>query len=240
MKLFLIRYIKMAFIYLRLHVIFSPLATFFLNLYCLTKFSSWVSGNRKKAPNDFPTKWDYNKRFGLYKSIIEQEGLGDQPINYMEFGVAQGYSFKWFLKELIHPQSRFYGFDTFTGLPEDFGPLKKGHFNSNTQPPEIDDRRGEFFQGLFQQTLPGFLPRLDRSKRNVIMMDADLYSATLYTLTTLAPFLKQGDIIFFDEFAVPTHEFKALMDFQQAYYVNLQFLGASNNFYFSAFKVVGY
>ena len=240
MKLFLVRYIKMSFVYLRLHVIFNPLASLFLNLYCLTKFSHWASRNRNNGFTDFPSKWDYNKRFGLYKKIIEQEGLSGEPVNYLEFGVAQGYSFKWFLKELTHPQSRFYGFDTFTGLPEDFGPLKKGYFNNNTHPPEIDDQRGAFFQGLFQQTLPKFLPHLDNSRRNVIMMDADLYSATLYTLTTLAPFLKKGDLIFFDEFAVPTHEFRALADFEQAYYVNLQFIGAANNFYFSAFKVVGY
>ena len=31
-------------------------------------------------------------------------------------------------------------------------------------------------------------------------MDADLYSATLFTLTSFAPFLKKGDIILFDEF----------------------------------------
>jgi O-methyltransferase len=202
--------------------------------------SAWVAKNRKLAENDFPSKWNYNKRFDLYKRIVEKEGIATQPINYLEFGVASGYSFKWFLKENVHPSSRFYGFDTFTGLPEDFGPLKKGHFNSNTLPPEINDTRGEFFQGLFQQTLPKFLPRLDNSRRNVIMMDADLYSATLFTLSTLAPFLKEGDLIFFDEFAVPTHEFKALDEFQQAFYINLEFIGAASNFYFTAFKVTGY
>jgi hypothetical protein len=70
-------------------------------------------------------------------------------------------------------------------------------FNTNTQPPSIDDKRVKFYQGLFQQTLPGFLTELDNSRRNIIMMDADLYSATLYVLTSLAPFLKKDDIIFF-------------------------------------------
>jgi hypothetical protein len=71
------------------------------------------------------------------------------------------------------------------------------------------------------------------------MMDADLYSATLYVLTTLAPFLKKGDIIFFDEFVVPTHEFKAYLDFIQSFYLNLELIGAANNYYFAAFKVTG-
>ncbi|MDE3124774.1 MAG: hypothetical protein KGK14_04610, partial [Bacteroidota bacterium] len=77
----------------------------------------------------------------------------------------------------------------------------------------------------------------DGSKRNVLMMDADLFSATLYALTALAPYLKKGDIIFFDEFVVPTHEFKAYQDFIQSYYCNLQLIAAANNYYFVAFKV---
>jgi hypothetical protein len=70
------------------------------------------------------------------------------------------------------------------------------------------------------------------------MMDADLWSATLYVLTSFAPFLKKGDIVFFDEFVVPTHEFKAFLDFTQSYYLNLQLIAAANNYYFVAFKVV--
>ena len=197
MKLFLIRYTKIAFVYLRLHKILNPFARFFLNLYCLTRFSSWVNQNKKKAKHDFPSKWDYEKRFGLYERIMIEEQLLSSPINYLEFGVAQGFSFKWFMDKNTDSSSRFFGFDTFTGLPEDFGPLKKGHFNSNKHPPQINDERGSFFQGLFQQTLPPFLQTFDRTKRNVIMIDADLYSATLFVLATLAPVLKKGDVIFF-------------------------------------------
>ena len=40
-------------------------------------------------------------------------------------------------------------------------------------------------------------------------MDADLYSSTLYVLTMLAPYLKAGDIVMFDEFTVPRHEYLA-------------------------------
>lgn len=237
MKLFFIRYTKIAFTRLRLHVIFNLFASLFLNLYYLTKFSLWVSKNRKIEYNDFPSKWDYNKRYNLYKWVIEKENLRTTPINYMEFGVAQGHSFKWFLQQNTHPQSRFYGFDTFTGLPEDWGPFKKGSFDNQNKIPEITDARGKFYQGLFQQTLTVFLKDLDGNQRNVIMMDADLYSATLYTLTTLAPFLKKGDIIFFDEFAVPTHEFKAFQDFVQSYYIDLELIAAANNYYFAVFKV---
>lgn len=237
MKLFILRYTKIIFISLRLHVIFNLFSGLYLNLYYLTKLSLWAAKNRKVRINDFPSKWDYNKRYELYKRIIANESLQNTPVNYLEFGVAQGFSFRWFMEQNTNPQSRFYGFDTFTGLPEDWGPYKKGEFDNGSKPPEITDSRGQFFQGLFQQTLPGFIPTLDRSRKNIIMIDADLYSSTLFALTSLAPYLNKDDIIFFDEFAVPTHEFKAFHEFTQSYYIKLELIGAANNYYFVAFKV---
>ena len=235
MKFTLIRLTKSIFIKLRLHYIFGPLEGFFLQLSQLSKMSRWANKHKNIPGNDFFSKWDYQKRFTLYDSIIRTENL-DQEINYLEFGVAQGTSFQWWMTKNTNPSSRFHGFDTFTGLPEDFGPYKKGYFNSGSIPHIIDDR-GKFYQGLFQQTLPGFLKVFDNSRRNVIMMDADLYTATLYTLTSLAPYLKKGDIILFDEFSVPTHEFMAYQDFINSYYLELEPIGVINNYYFIAFKV---
>jgi O-methyltransferase len=123
----------------------------------------------------------------MYKWVIEKEQLTNE-INYIEFGVAGGYSFKWWLEQNRNPNSKFYGFDTFDGLPEDWGPFKKGSFTNNNAVPEINDARGKFYTGLFQQTVPGFVKEFDPSRRNVLMMDADLYSATLYALTSLAPY----------------------------------------------------
>jgi len=238
MKLAFIRYSKIIFIYLRLHKLFAPFSSLLLNLYCMTKLSALAAKNRKIAFNDFPSKWDYLKRYQLYKHIIETENIRDEAINYMEFGVAAGHSFRFFLEENSNPASRFYGFDTFTGLPEDWGPFKKGSFSNNNQLPVINDHRGKFFQGLFQQTVYQFLPELDNSRRNVIMMDADIYSATLFALSSLATYLKKDDLIFFDEFAVPTHESKAFFDFVDTHYINLEMIAAANNYYFAAFKVV--
>lgn len=235
MKFTIIRLAKSIFIKLRLHYIFGPLEGFFLQLSQLSKMSRWANKHKNIPGNDFFSKWDYQKRFTLYESIINTENL-NQEINYLEFGVAQGTSFQWWMTKNTNPSSRFHGFDTFTGLPEDFGPYKKGYFNSGSIPHIIDDR-GKFYQGLFQQTLPGFLKEFDNSKRKVIMMDADLYTATLYTLTSLAPYLKKGDIILFDEFSVPTHEFMAYQDFIKSYYLDLEPIGVINNYYFIAFKI---
>lgn len=237
MKLFLIRFIKSFYIKFQIHKIFDPFVGILSNLVYLTRLSKWVQQNKNIAYNDFRGKWDYNKRYEMYKWVMENEDLRS-PVNYLEFGVAGGKSFDWFMTENSHADSRFYGFDTFDGLPEDWGAFKKGTFNTNNEIPLIKDYRGKFLKGLFQQKLPAFLPELDKSRKNVFMMDADLWSATLYVLTSISPYLKKGDIIFFDEFVVPTHEFKAFLDFTESYYVNLQLIAAANNYYFVAFKVV--
>ncbi len=236
MKFSIIRFFKSTFIRLRLHVLFSWATGLWQQQVWMTKLSKWVSENRNIEFNDFPSKWDYTKRYNLYKYVIKKEILS-LDINYLEFGVADGHSFNWWMTENQHHASCFYGFDTFTGLPEDFGPYKKGYFNTGNNIPAIRDDRGKFHQGLFQQTLPSFLKNFDNSKKNVIMLDADLYTATLFVLTRLAPFLKKDDIIFFDEFVVPTHEFMAYQQFISSYYFNLELIGAANNYYFVAFKV---
>ena len=173
----------------------------------------------------------------MYQWVLGNEGLLEKPILYLEFGVASGESFKWFLSRNRHPSSRFHGFDTFTGLPEDFGHYKKGTFGSNNEVPQVNDSRASFHQGLFQQTLPGFVGKIDAAAAKLVMIDADLYSSTLFVLTTLAPYLRAGDIILFDEFAVPTHEFRAFLDFTSSYYRELELIAAANHYYFTAFVV---
>lgn len=176
----------------------------------------------------------------MYKYIITKEQLQKDGFRYLEFGVANGGSFRWWVDQIKSQDVIFYGFDTFTGLPEDGGHFKKGDMSNGNNPPIIDnDQRHHFFQGLFQQTLPGFISthRHDLNKRLVIHMDADLFSSTLYVLTSLAPFLKSGDIIIFDEFNVPNHEFLAFESFINSYYFEYEVLGAVNNYYNLAVKI---
>lgn len=237
MKIKTLRSLKRSFIRLRMHVIFGWMEGFLAQLLWMTRLSRWVDQNKNIAGNDFPSEWDYEKRYKLYQNIFASENL-DQAVTYLEFGVADGDSFHWWMKHNTHSDSTFHGFDTFTGLPEDFGQYKKGTFNTGNNIPQIPDERGKFYQGLFQQTLPGFLRNFDHSRKLVLMLDADLYSSTLFVLTSLSPFLKKGDIIFFDEFGVPTHEFMAYQNFIDAYYTDLKLIGVANNYYFTAFKVL--
>jgi len=197
----------------------------------LSDLSKWISTHKKCDYSDFYTyKFDYSKRYKLYEHVIQSQNL-DTGIDYLEFGVSKGLSFNWWITRVKDKDARFYGFDTFSGLPEDWGPFRKGDMNNGNNPPEIADNRVRFYQGLFQQTLIPFLSEYKPSQRKVIHMDADLYSATLYVLTLMTPFLKPGDILFFDEFNVPMHEFKAFKEWSRAFYIRYKVLGGVNNFY---------
>lgn len=238
LKLNLIRSTKWNLIRFGFHRLVEPFSGMLLNLVYLSKVSRWVSKQKKVAYNDFYSpRWDYQKRYGLYEFVVNSRNLAAEELVYLEFGVYGGYSFKWWVSHNSHAASRFYGFDTFEGLPEDWGIFKKGDMSSGLKLPEVDDPRATFVKGLFQETLPGILKDLDKSKRKVILMDADLYTSTLYALTSLAPYLSKGDVILFDEFNVPRHEFLAFTNFVESYYVKLELIGAANNYYFCAFEV---
>ncbi|MBT8387561.1 MAG: TylF/MycF family methyltransferase [Ignavibacteria bacterium] len=220
-----------------MHVLLKPFEGILLNAVYLSKLSRWINKNSQLKFNDYYNKKvNYEGRFGLHEFIIKEE-IQNQSIDYLEFGVANGIAIKWWVEKNTNPESRFYGFDVFTGLPEDFGVMKKHHYNTEGQIPQIDDERVKFIKGLFQDSLPGFLERYEAKQRKVIHMDADLYSSTLFVLTRLIPFLQKDDIIIFDEFGVPTHEFRAFTDIVSSYKLNYEIVGAINNYLQIAIKI---
>ncbi|MGZ3867006.1 MAG: class I SAM-dependent methyltransferase [Bacteroidia bacterium] len=236
--LFFIRKTKAFFMWLRLDVIFLPFAGFMMNLTYMSRLSKWRSQNKNLKFNDFLNlKWSYQSRFDLYKYLIDKESCSG-PVNFFEFGVATGTSFKWWMEQNKDAQSKFYGFDTFTGLPENWNLFKQGAMSNGGKIPSTTDPRGSYYAGLFQDTLRPFLKDFDNKNVNVLHMDADIYSSTLYVLTTFAPYFKKGDIIIFDEFNIPTHEFRAFMDFVNSYYVKYETIAAANNYYFTAVRIL--
>jgi hypothetical protein len=202
---------------------------------------AWISqANRTNLLiNDlYSWKRDYPKRYILYDKVAAHFELGRKEILYLEFGVASGSSFFWWMKKNTNPGSLFRGFDTFEGLPEDWGGFKKGAMAFDQA--QVNDGRAEFIKGIFQDTLFPFIElnkNLLLDKPKVIHMDADLFSSTIFVLSQLYPYLKKGDIIFFDEFNVANHEFLAFKIFTEAFYVKLRPVGAVNNFYQTAFVV---
>jgi O-methyltransferase len=192
-----------------------------LYVYYLAEVARWIHETDNGRP--LPVGFGEDDRTVLFEHLLASDRLADEPIEYLEFGVHEGASLRYWLEHNKHPDSRFIGFDTFEGLPEDWaaGSRAAGSFSTNGQAPEIDDPRCAFEVGLFQQTLGPFLERSVWNRRLVVMLDADLYSSTLYVLILLARRLQRGDIVIFDEFRDARNEFRAFHDFEKSCSVKL-------------------
>jgi len=178
------------------------------------KLGAWARENKNLAA--------FGHRYDLY-AYINNDLLQNQPIEFLEFGVYKGDSIKEWLRINTHPESRFWGFDSFVGLPEQWQRFTEttpvGAFDVQGVVPAIADERLAFVKGYFQDTLPEFLTTWcggSPGRRIILHCDADLYSSTLYVLTTLNRFLVPGSILIFDEFSSVLHEFRAFSDFLTA------------------------
>lgn len=220
--------------------ILSPFGKLYLFIHNFNLLQRWIYKNRKGLLiNDFYTSSrDYGKRKIMYETVSNHYGLSEKPILYYEFGVAQAHSFRWWLAHNTNADSRFYGFDTFEGLPEDWGTFfQKGDMQAGI--PDTGDARAQFIKGIFQDTLCPFIREHDKELegQKIIHMDADLFSSTIFTLSQLYPYLKKGDLIMFDEFNVANHEFQAFKIFTESFYLKLRPVAAQNNFYQVTFVV---
>jgi len=107
----------------RIAYLIYPFRKFLLFLFNLAELTAWIQRNKRSAQqNDFyVVKRNYAKRLNGFEFIINNYHLEQAPVTYLEFGVASGVSFEWWLNHLKNPESVFLGFDTFEGLPEDWG-----------------------------------------------------------------------------------------------------------------------
>ena len=158
--------------------------------------------------------WD-NQEISARGSIWDVcAGLAKGPI-WAEFGVKLGTSARYFLKKLPD-DGRFYLFDSFEGLPEDWGKHTKGWFNvkeSEFEIPTFEDDRVEMIEGWFEDTLP-----IDVTF-DFVHIDSDLYSSAKTVLDRIN--VRPGTIILFDELhgydGWEDNEYKALMEWNRDY-----------------------
>lgn len=170
-----------------------------------------------------------DSRETLWQDLLSSIGTKEK-ILLLEFGVFNGYSIHHFAEINRNPASKFIGFDSFEGLPEDWTPkCPKGTFSQSGQLPEVRDSRITFVKGWFSDTLIPQLHDIDRHNGiTVCHFDADLYSSTLFCLTTLLQRFSHFYFIF-DEFA--GHEARALCDVMQAYPIEVSFSGRTGERY---------
>jgi hypothetical protein len=201
---------------------------------------------RRPLPNWVALKSAYAGQFDIWKSThrcehcpkrrdlharIQQMPLFRGPLWYLEFGVHEGVSLRYWLEGNEFAESRFVGFDSFQGLPETWrSGFPKGHFNVGGRPPEVEDPRCRFEIGWFCETVDRFLREFVRDKPVVVHLDADLYSSTLYALSRVGPRLAPGDVLIIDDFSDTLDAFRAFNDFVSAYGVSYSALAEWHGF----------
>jgi len=147
----------------------------------------------------------------------------------LEFGVYKGTTVNHLAKQ--DPKRRFFGFDSFRGLPEDWAGSRYSSVNF--------DRRGAkpavqsnvtLIEGWFDDTLPKFLAR-EGGPIGFLHIDCDIYSSTKTVLDLAAPRLAPGAVIVFDEFfnykGYEQHEFKAFFEFVERFPAAYRYIGYS-------------
>jgi hypothetical protein len=171
----------------------------------------------------------FSDRRALWEALLSH--LEEKPLCFLEFGVWEGNSMRYFARQNSDPETRFYGFDSFEGLPESWASRQpKGSFSTNGRVPEVPDNRVVFVKGWFNQTLGPFLSReqalrdsIRSGKRTLLVhFDADLFSSTVYVLAVLSFWFDQYYFIF-DEFI--GDESRALSEASRAFGLEPEFYG---------------
>jgi|GEM_PF-923966 len=129
---------------------------------------------------------------------------------FLEFGVASGRTISHMGRNT--PQTHFYGFDSFEGLPEAWrSGFDKGAFAQGSLP--IVPPNVTLIKGWFDDTLPAFLRDRPQTPLSLLHVDCDLYSSTKTILANLKDRIVPGTLIVFDEYwnypGWRDHEFKA-------------------------------
>ena len=158
---------------------------------------NYLEVGRWARDNEFHTAFQAQRREQLFDLVGNR--IGNLDVLYLEFGVWNGESMRYWSKLLRNPNSELHGFDSFEGLPEDFTPLtRRGAFSLNGNAPRFDDPRYRLFKGWFQDTLTSY--KVPAHDVLVMNMDADLYSSTIFVLNSLEKAILPGTYIYFDEF----------------------------------------
>ena len=113
----------------------------------------------------------------------------------LEFGVATGTTLGVIAGGL--PGRTPYGFDVFSGLPEDWRPGFPAGTFAQDKLPEVPG--AQLVVGLFENTLPGFLGD-HPGPVAFLHVDVDLYTSAKTVLDLLAGRLVPGTVIVFDEY----------------------------------------
>jgi hypothetical protein len=143
----------------------------------------------------------------------------------LEFGVYRGRSLRHAARR--QRARKFYGFDSFQGLPPDGRPDWQIDFATAVLPKVPANCR--LIPGWFADTVPAFL-REDESGIAFVGIDCDVYSSAREVLFGLGERLRPGTILYFDELinydTFLWNEMLALFEFLEATGMGVDWIGA--------------
>jgi len=147
----------------------------------------------------------------------------------LEFGVFRGVTISHLAG--LAPNTQFFGFDSFLGLPEQWSGNRysKLNFDRKGKIPKVP-ANVTIVDGWFHDTLPRFL--VQHNEPIAFMhIDCDIYSSTKTVLDLTAGRLAPGAVLVFDEFfnyvGFEMHEYKAFFEFVERFDVKYRFIGYS-------------
>lgn len=158
---------------------------------------------------------EFNKKIRnvVWEEIAKFLGTSSKII-YIELGVWEGYSINYFSKLFTNKESKFIGFDTFTGMPEKWRHMDVGHYDQSENLPKFADDRIKLYKGVFQDTLDNYLKNLNLDKETKILINFDcvLYTSTLFCLTKIEHYFKDYFFVFDEFYGDECRAFKHFVD----------------------------
>ncbi len=184
----------------------------------------------------FPVTAIVSDRFGVFERMAAE--ARERPVLYLEFGVAEGDSLRYWSGLLDHPRSQLHGFDSFEGLPTDWQPgWPEGAFTRGGTLPNFADPRVTLFPGWFSDTLPSYTWP-DSYEQLIVTLDADLYSSTRCVLEAIEQRITVGTILYFDQFHHYADELRAFSELLESTGWSFEILATTTDFSQLAFRRV--
>lgn len=153
---------------------------------------------------------------GAIESALEEARSSGLAGDYYEFGVYRGYTL-WHAQRVASrlglESMRFFGFDSFDGLPDAEGPDREaglffaGDYRCTRENVErnltehgFDWNRGFLVEGYFDKVLtPQTREQFSMAPAALVMFDCDLYQSVKPAIDFMADLLQDGSILLFDD-----------------------------------------
>jgi len=137
--------------------------------------------------------------------------------DYYEFGIFKGYTFAYACNLAVKKKldsMRFFGFDSFKGLPEIEGlditqdmPFYKGQYSAGKEQvirdisnAGVDWSKSYLIEGFFKDSLKEEIrDEYQMGKISIALIDCDLYSSTVEVLGFIANMIQDKTILIFDD-----------------------------------------